>query len=77
MKFIVHEPTTNTNKVYSVSGPDTIDGYSKIPKSIGMMKGDMIVFTAEGNPVRLPVGSNGQVLVADSTSEFGVKWVNL
>ena len=77
MRFIVHEPTTGTNKVWSVSGPDTVDGYTKIPKTIGQMKGDIIVFLGEGNPVRLPVGQDGQVLMADSTAPLGVRWVTL
>ena len=77
MRFIIHEPTTDTKKIYSMNGPDTIDGYTKIPKSIGYMKGDIIVFRAEGDCVRLPVGQDGQVLVADSTAALGVRWATL
>lgn len=77
MKFIVHEPSTNTEKIYSVSGPDTVDGYTKIPKSIGQMKGDIIVFRGEGDPIRLPVGQDGQILVADSTTETGLRWTDM
>jgi len=36
-------------------------------------KGDMIVYTGTDN-VRLPVGTDGQILVADSTTTAGVKW---
>lgn len=77
MRFVIREPNTNTEKVYSVSGPDTIDGYTKIPKSIGQMKGDIIVFRGEGDPIRLPVGQDGQVLVADSTTETGLRWTDM
>lgn len=77
MKYVVHEPTTGKKEVYRVSGPGTIDGVTKIPKAIGQMKGDIIVFRGEGDPVRLPVGSNGQVLVADSTAAAGVRWKTL
>lgn len=77
MRFVVHEPSTNTRKVFSITGPEAIDNYSKIPTSIGAMKGDIIVFRDEGAPVRLPVGRDGQVLVADSTTETGLKWVTL
>ena len=76
MRFVIHESTTGTNKAWSVNGPDTIDGYTKIPKSIGQLKGDIIVFRGEGDPVRLPIGQDGQVLVADSSTETGLKWVN-
>jgi len=37
-------------------------------------KGDLLVATADGTLVNLAVGSNGQVLVADSTQAAGVKW---
>ncbi len=77
MRFVIREPNTNTEKIYSVSGPDTIDGYTKIPKSIGQMKGDIIVFRGEGDPIRLPVGQDGQVLVADSTTETGLRWTDM
>jgi hypothetical protein len=36
-------------------------------------KGDLIVNTGTDN-VRLPVGTNGQILVADSSTTEGVKW---
>ena len=37
-------------------------------------KGDVLVATANDTPARLAVGSNGQVLTADSTQSTGVKW---
>jgi hypothetical protein len=37
-------------------------------------KGDMFVATADNTVARLGVGSNGQVLTADSTQTPGVKW---
>lgn len=77
MRFVIREPNTNTEKIYSVSGPDTVDGYTKIPKSIGQMKGDIIVFRGEGDPIRLPVGQDGQILVADSTTETGLRWTDM
>ena len=76
MRAVVHEPSTGTRRAYSVSGPDTVDGYTKIPKSIGYMKGDIIVFRAEGVPQRLPAGTRGQILTCDPDAELGVKWVN-
>jgi hypothetical protein len=48
---------------------------TKIAKSIGTTKGDIIVFTASGTPVRLAVGgTNGHALVVDSAQTEGVKW---
>jgi hypothetical protein len=49
-------------------------GGTGIATSIGTAKGDLIAFTGSGAPTNLPVGSNGEVLTADSTQTDGVKW---
>ena len=45
-----------------------------IAKSIVDAKGDLITATADNTPARLAVGTNGQVLQADSTAATGLKW---
>jgi hypothetical protein len=44
------------------------------PKSIVDAKGDLIAASANDTPARLAVGSNGQILVADSTTSTGLRW---
>jgi hypothetical protein len=45
------------------------------PLTILDAKGDLISATAPDTPARLPVGTNGQILAADSTASTGLKWV--
>lgn len=48
-----------------------------IAESIVDAKGDLIVGTADNTVVRLAVGSNNQVLLADSTQTAGVRWATI
>ena len=52
---------------------DTASGLL-VPKSTVTTKGDLIVATGSGAITRRGVGSNGQVLTADSAQADGVKW---
>ena len=45
-----------------------------IPKTIVDAKGDLIAATAADTVSRLAVGTNGQILTADSTTATGIKW---
>jgi len=50
------------------------DDSNAIQNSIVDAKGDLITATANDTPARLAVGTNGQVLVADSVAATGIKW---
>lgn len=52
----------------------TSDDANAIQNSIIDAKGDLIVGTADNTPARLPIGSNGYVLTADSAETSGIKW---
>ena len=47
---------------------------AQIPDSLLTTKGDLISATAASTPARLGVGTNGQVLLADSTASTGLAW---
>jgi hypothetical protein len=50
------------------------DDSNAIQNSIVDAKGDLIAATANDTPARLAIGTNGQVLTADSTASTGIKW---
>jgi len=52
----------------------TSDDANAIQNAIVDAKGDLITATAADTPARLAVGTNGQVLTADSTTATGLKW---
>lgn len=51
-----------------------LDDANAIQNTIVDAKGDLIGATAADTPARLAVGTNGQVLTADSTASTGLKW---
>lgn len=54
----------------------TSDDANAIQNTIVDAKGDLIGATAADTPARLAVGTNGQLLTADSTAATGLKWTS-
>jgi hypothetical protein len=52
----------------------TTDDTNAIQNAIVDAKGDLIGATAADTPARLAVGTNGQILTADSTAATGLAW---
>lgn len=52
----------------------TTDDANAIQNSIVDAKGDLIAASANDTPARLGVGSNGSLLMADSSTATGLKW---
>jgi hypothetical protein len=52
----------------------TVEGHNVLTNKIADAKGDLLVGTADNAISRVAVGTNGQVLTADSAETSGVKW---
>jgi hypothetical protein len=63
---------TSSDLIYFRDGVEEADG--SIQKSLVTAKGDLVTATASATPARLGVGTNGQILIADSTTATGLKW---
>ena len=53
---------------------DTIADPGAVREALVTAKGDIIAASAASTPARVAIGTDGQVLVADSTQSAGVRW---
>lgn len=61
-------PTEKAVKTYA----DTM-----LPKSLVDAKGDLLAASADNTPARQAVGTDGQILAADSSQATGLRWMDL
>lgn len=77
-KVGVDSSAVTTSIDYLLKNPASADpGHTHtlyVPKSLVDAKGDLFAGSADNTVVRVPVGSNNQVLTADSAQSSGVKW---
>lgn len=64
---------TSTTQLATTAFVQTAAGLL-VPRSLVDAKGDLLVGTADDTVARLAVGTDGQVLTADSAQAAGVKW---
>lgn len=64
---------TNTTQIATTAYVDSATS-AAVPKALVDAKGDLLAGSAPDTVARLPVGTDGQVLTADSVQALGVKW---
>ena len=76
------EDSTSSTSILTAATPNSVKtaydlANAAIAKSLVDAKGDLIAATADNTVARLAVGTNGQVLTADSTQSTGIKWATV
>ena len=72
--MVTYLQDTNVVEIYTGASWVSLDDPNAIQNSIADAKVDIITATADNTPARLAVGTNGQTLVADSSTATGLKW---
>lgn len=68
--------STTVSREDHIHALPTAASVGAIPISTVTTKGDLLAATAAGSVVRVPIGTNGQALVVDSTQSSGMKWAD-
>jgi hypothetical protein len=72
--MVTYLKDTDVVEIYTGAAWVSLDDPNAIQNSIVDAKGDLISATADNTPARLAVGTNNQVLTADSSTATGLKW---
>jgi len=72
--MVTYLKDTDVVEIYTGAAWVSLDDPNAIQNSIVDAKGDIITATADNTPARLAVGSNGQVLKANSATATGLEW---
>ena len=75
--WIDKDSTYKTMYVWDGVGNEWVESSVSPDMTVVTTKGDIIVGDTAGEMTRLPVGSNGYYLKADSTQSSGLKWEQL
>lgn len=73
---IVLATATVAGDIVNVFGTQISPVNGSVPTSTYTTKGDILAASAANTPVRLGVGTNTQLLAADSTTATGLKWTD-
>lgn len=74
--------STSSTSITTAATPNSVKSTydlanAAIPKSTATAKGNVFTATASSTPAVLAVGTNGQILTADSTAATGLKWTTI
>lgn len=72
--FTVPANDGDANQVLVTDGNGVTSWITALLPGVGTAKGDLIAFSGASVAARLPVGTNGQYLIASSAETLGVKW---
>jgi len=78
--YVGSDPTSNlgiASKHYADAAAANVPTGGSDLQNIIDAKGDLLVGTGFHTATRLPVGSNDQILIADSTANSGLRWITI